>query len=284
MTIEEIEGDAVGIKYDFTYAELAVEYFRTGSAEVLREIAETGGAQLIFNHAARFGYDVPKGSKFELVSHLFEDQQGALDDFVRCVEFVRARVAEDGFAEGIALEFLPRGFAFEGTIYFTFGYDIGVAFGKDCSLNLGYYEIMENPSKALAWAVHEIHHAGFFQIRGGEMPSLDLQTYGDLSGLMETLTHLEGMGTYAAGQDSEPADELEQEFFGMYGHFKNEPDKLLDDADLQRFWELLAKRPQYTLGAKMAKRIDCEFGRERLTSLIAQPSSDFFALYLNIKQ
>jgi len=45
-------------------------------------------------------------------------------------------------------------------------------------------------------------------------------------------------------------------------------------SDIKRLW--------YVVGAHMAKTIDQHLGRERLTSLISQPSENFIATYLGL--
>jgi len=139
-------------------------------------------------------------------------------------------------------------------------------------------------------------------LKNNIMPSLDITNYKEITQLIEYFTHLEGMGTFApldirkkenamnidkdyiALQDSGLMKEYEKEFFDIYFHFKNNPDSLITEED----WDKLSilsdkKRLWYRIGASMAQTIDNNLGREKLVSLIPEPSENFINTYLMIK-
>jgi len=141
------------LTYDFSFAELAIKYFETGKSEYLHEISDLDAANHIFNHASNFGgYD---GSKLELVTSLLspiDKQMELLPQFKRNLNFAKENIAQTGVVEEITLRFLPEGFTFSGSLFFTFGYDIGVAFGENSSLNLAHPIFLNNMDEMKYWA------------------------------------------------------------------------------------------------------------------------------------
>ena len=294
-----------GVVYDFSFVYLALEYIETGDASILDEIAELDATTHVLNHANQFGYDVPTDSRIELVTNLLSpigEHRENLDFYKRNLSFAREHIAGTDTAQRVALEYLPEDFSFSGSLFMTIGYDLGVAYGNNSSLNLAHPYYIQNMQELKFYAIHELHHAGFVMLKNGFMPSLNISTYGEMANVIEYFTHVEGMGTFApleirseensldidgdyiALQDSELMVELEREFFEIFFHFKNNPDELITDADWEKLYILAdGKRLWYIVGAYMAKTMDIKLGREKLVSLIAKPSVEFINAYLSIK-
>jgi hypothetical protein len=268
-------------------------------------MADTGAARHILDHAAHFGNNVP-ASTTELVCHLlssFDKQSDMLRIFKRNIKFAKENLAKTRFAEDVALQFLPKDFRFMGCMFFTLGYDIGVVYGKNCSLNLAH-TIFQNSMEEIAYyAIHEIHHIGFIALKGGQMPSFGtLKTRSDMARLIEYCTHLEGMavytslylrqkegaadmiGDYIALNSPQQLNNMECEFFEIYRHFKNNPDVPLSQNDFSKI-NILSdeKRLWYIVGAHIAKTIDQLLGRESLTALISEDSENFINAYCSAK-
>ncbi|MDR0437567.1 MAG: hypothetical protein LBH22_04605 [Bacteroidales bacterium] len=291
------------VVYDFSFAELALEYFETNDPAYLQKIAELKATEHLFNHSKCFGYDVPNDSKIELVTYLLSsmDSQEKLERFKRNLDFAKKNIAETGITQQIVSQFLPEDFEFSSSLFFTYGYDLGVAYGKNASLNLAHPYFLENMNELKYYAIHELHHAGFLTLKNNTMPSLDITNYGEMAQLIEYLTHLEGMATYApleirkhenainvdddyvALQDSVRMKEHEKEFFDIYFHFKNNPDSILTEEDWYKIYTLSdGKRLWYIVGANIAQTIDQKLGREKLTGLIPESSENFITTYLKI--
>ena len=286
----------MGLVYDFDFVELAIRFIETSDAKYIEKISETDAAAHILNHALRFGYDVPTGSTLELVMYLLtplDRHKENLPLVVRNLEYVKKHIANGDAIEKIVLELLPEGFSFDGSLFFTFGYDIGVAFGNNCSLNLAHPIFLKNMNELKYYAIHELHHVGFIAIKG-YMPSLEISTRGEMALLIEYLTHLEGMGVYAplsarvedsamgddgdyiALRDCELLSGLIEEYFDVYRYFKNHPSELLVEDDWHKVGTLSdGKRLWYVVGAHMARAIDCERGRDCLVGLICGSSEKF---------
>lgn len=295
------------VTYDFIFAELAIQYLETGDSGYLFKISETDAAKHIFNHANKFSYDVPKGSPLALVKYLLtpvEEKRKILPGFKRNLQYAKDSIAGTDLAQAECLKMLPKGFNYNRSthLFFTFGYDLGVTIDGNASINLAHPHYLQDMRELKYYSVHELHHAGFLQLKNNVMVSLDIHSYSEMATLIEYYTHLEGMGAYAPYnirqkeqalnadhdyivlQDSSLIREQIKEYFTVYFYFKDNPQKTITDQD----WEKISilsdkKRLWYTVGAKMAKTIDEKLGREKLTSLISEPSRNFLNTYLAIK-
>ncbi|MCL2683352.1 MAG: hypothetical protein FWE63_07740 [Bacteroidales bacterium] len=292
------------VVYDFSFAELALDYLNTKDPVYLQKIAELKATEHLFNHSKHFGNNVPNDSKIELVTYLLSSMNNpeTLDHFKRNLNYAKKNIAETDVAQQVALQYLPKDFSFSSSLFFTFGYDLGVAYGKNASLNLAHPYFLKNMNELKYYAIHELHHAGFVMLKNNIMPSLDIANYREMAQLIEYLTHLEGMATYAsleirkqenamnvdddyvALQDSMRMKEYTKEFFDIYFHFKNNPDSVLTEEDWYKIYILSdGKRLWYIVGASIAQTIDQKLGREKLTDLIPEPSENFITTYLHIK-
>lgn len=291
--------------YDFSFAKLAVQYLESGDTLKLHKMASLEATQHLLNHAERFGYNVPRGSGYELVVHLlspYQDKPGSLDSIKKNLQFAKDSIARRDFPGQVCLQYLPEDFAFSGKLFFTVGYDIGVVYANNASLNIAHPRFMENTQELLFYSIHELHHAGFVQLKDKQMPSLDITTYGEMAQLIEYFTHLEGMGTYvpfeermkrdALQQDpdyealwnTEMMDAFEREFFTIYQHFKSKPEEILTPADWQKLAPLTdGLRLWYRVGAHMASEIDKKLGREKLINLLLVAPENFFEAYLTLQ-
>jgi len=293
------------VVYDFTFAELAVKYLETDDSTYLQSIAELKATEHILNHAKHFNYNVPKNSKIELVKYLLspvDEKKAILDDFNRNLRFAKNNIAKINLAQEECLKYLPNKFHYSSNLFFTFGYDLGVVYGKNASVNLAHPYYLKHMNEIKYYSIHELHHAGFVMLKNNNMPSLEINNSKEMTQVIEYYTHLEGMGTFApldirkqenamnidkdyiALQDSGLMKEYEKEFFDIYFHFKNNPDSLITEED----WDKLSiltnkKRLWYRVGASMAQTIDKNLGRKELVSLISEPSEHFINTYLMIK-
>lgn len=291
--------------YDFSFAEIAAKYLETADSSYLHELANLEATDHILKHAKRFNYNVPTKSKLELVTHLlspFEKKKETLKQFKQNIQFAKDSIANVDFSQKNALNYLPKDFQFSSKLFFTYGYDLGVVFETNSSLNLAHPYFLRYRNELKYYSIHELHHAGFFMLRDNQMVSLNITTFGEMAELIESLTHLEGMGTFApleirmnenamnidkdyvSIQDSTLMKQYTQEYFEIYFHFKNNPSNLLTDEDWTKLGILAdGKRLWYRVGAMMASEIDSKLGRKALTSLIIQHSENFINTYLKIR-
>jgi len=291
--------------YDFSFVELATEYLESGDSSVLEKISNLPAATHLLNHAQKFHYEVPQENELQLVAYLLnpaDEKRKILLQVREAIVYTKA-LARSGIIKETVAETLPAGYQFDNSLFFTFGYDLGVAFKENASVNLAHPHYLQNLSEIKYYAMHELHHAGFLFYKDYQMLGIDsIKTYGDMARLIEFYTHLEGMGVYAslrirgeenamegdedyvALTDPTVLDSFESEFFKVYNLFSAYPDKRVQDKD----WELIeslsgGNRLWYRVGAYMAVVIEEKSGKEKLISLMKQPPEEFFKLYLSVR-
>ena len=292
----DFKNEQTSLTYDFSFAELAIKYLETGNSEYLQEISNLDATTHLYNHALHCRTIKPTSSKLELITNLLspiDKQKELLPIFKKRLDFAKEEIAKSGIAEKTALQFLPADYNFSSSLFFTFGYN-HAAYGESCNVNLADTTITMDFMIYLA--AHELHHTGFFALKGGYIPSLDITTYKEMLHEIEYCTHLEGMAVYAqlsTMEEENPLNsdmpipdlkELEEEYFDIYYHFKNALDSLLTQEDWNKFHRLSDGGLWYTMGAHMTKIIDKNLGREKLVSLISEPSENFVATYLELKR
>ncbi|WP_320052967.1 DUF5700 domain-containing putative Zn-dependent protease [uncultured Acetobacteroides sp.] len=295
-----------GVTYDFTFAELAVKYLESGDTTYLHKIAACDGAKHILNHSNwSNGNGKAEQDALPLVKELLTPREKLLPNLTRIkqnIRFAKDSIASTNLSQRFALEYLPHGFKFASHLYFTVGYDLGVAFQNSSSVNLAHSHYLKDPNEMRYYSIHELHHAGFI-ITKGYMPSLNVNTHVQMSELIAYLTHLEGMATYAALdmrtkehalgndndyvslQDSTLMKSYKEEYFEIYRYFKETPNQPVTEDDWNKISILSDKRRLwYRVGALMALAIDKKIGRDALTMLIAKPSACFIDTYLGLKE
>jgi hypothetical protein len=234
------------------------------------------------------------------------------DACARSLAFFTGRMQADRGWLADTLRYLPDDFRFsagspsragfprdgvEGTLFLTFGYDIGVAFGPTASLNCAHPHFGEHPRELLYYAIHELHHVGFMAYQPPPRLS-DLKTCGDLLRLVEYSTQMEGMAVLAAYErrrqehaladdadyvalQDEPGMRLaEAAYFADVAYLKKRATEPADKAA----WAVIDRmsggaRLWYRVGARMAQRIEAASGRAALIALIKDGPASFLEAY-----
>lgn len=290
------------VVYDFTLADLSEKYMETGNSAVLLQIIKTPGLRLLYAHANWSGNNSEMLSPAAFARKIIDrdNKKPELDIIKRNLSYARDSVVATDYPQQICLLYLPKGFKFSSRLCFTIGYDLGITYEGNSSVNVAHPHYLDNASEIKYYAIHELHHAGFFALKK-YAPSLDIKTYGEMSALIAYLTHLEGMAVYAAYDERTKGNALNsdsdyvalqdtvrirkyfQRYFGIYNHFLSNSTKILTEKDWSMFAELSSgDRLWYRVGSKMAETIDRKAGREKLTCLIAEPSENFIKTYLSL--
>ena len=296
-------GDPLALQdlhFDARFAQLALEYLRSDDAGLLDRIAKLPAAGHVLNHARNFDYDVPKDSPEALVSYLLTPPSKHLEDMESCernLAFFSGSMLADPHWVGDSLRYLPDDFRFRGTLFLTFGYDIGVAFGPTASLNCAHPHFKEHPDELLYYAIHELHHVGFMAYQPPPKLS-ELKTCGDILRLVEYSTQLEGMavlaayqrrneehalsddGDYVALQDEQRMERAAARYFEDVHYLEGRSTEAADAAA----WAVIhrmssGERLWYRVGARMAQKIEQTSGRAALIALIKKGPAAFSLAY-----
>lgn len=290
--------------YDFTLADLSCKYIKTGDSSLLTQITNTEGLKLLYNHAKWSGNNSAKLSPTAFAKKIIdkENKKSSIDAIYRNLTYAMDSIASTDYPQQICLKYLPAGFSFSSRLCFTVGYDLGIVYKNNSSVNISHTHYLDNCSELKYYSIHELHHAGFVLLKKNDMPSLNITTYGEMSSLIAYFTHLEGMAVYAAYDERSKHNALNGDpdyaalrdtsmmkkyftrYFEIYNHFLSYSSDTLNKKDWSMFEELSSgDRLWYRVGSKMAETIDLKLGRAKLTGLIAEPSEHFIKTYLLLK-
>ena len=286
--------------FDFEFVDGALEYFATGDDATLQSMASTDAARHLAAHASRVSLAEKEQSPREITEGLMRPRREKAED-AQAVRQVLSVVRHDTLRQTVCLSevlaHLPEGGLAGGRLYFTYGYDIGVAVSGNASLNLAHEHFLQDPGEIWFYCVHELHHAGFQALH--DLPELaEIDTTHDLLGLVEYATQLEGTAVYAAWDwrqragalsgdedyrallDDDLMARLQQEYFEIYDRLRSEPVRPLADSD----WAILDRmsggdRLWYRVGAQMAAAIDAARGRGELCRLVEAGPRAFIDAY-----
>jgi hypothetical protein len=295
--------DALGtqdLHFDATFTSEAIEFLRSRSPALLDQIAASPAAAHLLSHARNFDYDVPRDSASALVGYLLQRPGNHIREIQTCEQslaFFSGPMLDDPHWVGDTLSYLPSDFRFHGTLFLTFGYDIGVAISNTASLNCAHVHFKDHPRELLYYAIHELHHVGFMSYQPPPKLS-ELKTCADLLRLIEYSTQLEGMAVLAAYQrrHDEHAVTGDEDYVALDDEQRMQHDEVLyfDDFNyLKRrgtepadaaAWAVIdrmssGERLWYRSGAKMAQKIEQARGRPALLELIKKGAADFLQTY-----
>jgi hypothetical protein len=293
------------VSYDFTLADLSVKYIETGDSLILPDIVKTEGMKLLYNHANWSGNNSDKLSIKDFAEAIIDRDHKRMNIKLirRNLQYAKDSIAATDYPQKICLQYLPEGFSFSSRLCFTVGYDLGIVYLNNSSVNAAHKRYLECCSELKYYSIHELHHAGFVMLRKNYMPSLNINTYGEMAELIAYFTHLEGMAVYAAYDERSKGNALNNDpdyvalrdtalmkkymnrYFEIFNHFLSQSNDTLTEKDWLMLGELSSdKRLWYRVGAKMAATIDKKSGRNKLNGLISEPSDNFIQAYQSLKE
>ncbi len=285
--------------FNFDHIKYSLVYLENPTAANFANVANSQAMQHLKNHSDRTGYYSKESTPEEIAKDLLasdEINQNLVNEAKQLLIYVQKSKDEQLYCTSKTREYLPQNFRFNGKLYFTWGYDIGVSMEHNASLNLVHKTFLEDPKEIWFYCIHELHHTGIQQY--SRFPDLaKIQTGNDLFALVKYSTFLEGSAVYAsyearqannalddpdyiALEDSELMDKYQKEYFEIYEKVRHIGKRALNNED----WNLInslsdGKRLWYRVGAKIAADIDASLGRKEFTVLIQRGPDAFFDAY-----
>jgi hypothetical protein len=285
--------------FDFEQVAQSIRYLQDPSARNLELLAQTEAMTHLKRHSDQTGYYPPEASPLDIAADLVNDPNAReLVDVVKSlVDRLRRDRAGQQMCLSEALLYGPPEAEIEGKVFFTWGYDIGVAAGPNASLNLAHRRFRENPAEVWYYCIHELHHT--LVMKHHPLPRLaDAKDTKQFLELIQYLTFLEGTAVYAAYdargkggaltadpdyvalESPSTMEGYERAYFQLYEQIEGFALRPLVPED----WDLLEEfsagdRLWYRVGARMAESIDRESGREVLRRAVEQGPAAFFDYY-----
>lgn len=291
------------LSFDPRFARIALQYVRSSDPALIDTLAHLPAAEHLLNHARHFDNDVPKDTPLSLVKYLLApspELQAQADEVERSLAFFTGPLLEDPHWINDVLYYLPAGFHFHGSLFLTFGYDIGVALAPNASLNGASRRFDGKPRELLYYAIHELHHVGVMTYQ--PPPRIgDIKTCADVLRQVDYSTQLEGLAVYAARprraaehallsdpdyvalESAEQMRILEQRYDEQYRYLKGRGNQPADKEALAVMDRMSSgDRLWYRVGALMAGRVEAKLGHAALVSLITQSHPTLVETYENI--
>ncbi|MFO8060690.1 MAG: DUF5700 domain-containing putative Zn-dependent protease [Bacillota bacterium] len=289
------------IRFDFSFAEDALSALQTRTLDsALPRLARLGAVDHLRRHTDRFSADeVPEG--LVLAAGLLRplaEQPDLLPGIRRTVGAAHECTRRSEQWKRELLRLLPEGHRFRrATLHFTLGYDLGVVSnGQSASVNLAHPHLLQNPRHVKYFIIHELHHVGFLMYRDLQ-PIRDIRSRDELRHLVEGLTQLEGLGTYAPWRlrekdgaltahrdyvallDPELMENLEVQFWRLYRSLDHLPDEMNSDAVMHQLASFGDPQKLFHLvGCRFARRIHRLFGLRKLRTTILDGPAAFLRL------
>jgi hypothetical protein len=287
--------------FNFEHIKYAFIYLESPTTANFEKLANSQAMQHLKNHSDRTGYYSKESTAEDIAKDILasdEINQELMNEVKQLLTYVEKSKDEQSYCLSKAKDYLPSDFNYDGNLYFTWGYDIGVSMDKNASLNLAHKTFREDAEEIWFYCIHELHHIGVQ--RYTRFPDLsNILTGTELFALVKYLTFLEGSAVYAsyearkirnalddpdyvALKDIELMEKYEKEYFEIYEKVKLIGKRKLNDEDLNLLDDLSdGKRLWYRVGAKIAAEIDASLGREGFKSLIQSGPDAFFNAYFN---
>lgn len=287
---------AAEVRLDSRHATLALEYLHSDDPALIEDLARTPATSHLLAHARAFdNEDFPRDSARALAEQLVAPgprRDAAAATCARSLEFFEGPlVGDQAWIEDVT-RYLPAGRPLRASLFLTFGYDIGVAYGDGASLNCGHRHFAGDPHELVYFAIHELHHAGFMAYQPA-IPLERLHTCADLRRFVDLAMQLEGMavlatlprrraeGTTALDGDAralEDEPEMRREearYRELLQGLEARGQEPLDAAAWAVIERLSGERLWYRVGARMAQRIERARGRAALVALIEAGAERF---------
>jgi hypothetical protein len=291
------------LTFDPTFVQVALRYARSPDPALLEILARLPAAEHLLRHARQFDYEVPQDSTLSLVRKLLAPPQNLqlqVGTVERSLAFFTGPLIDNPQWVNDVLYYLPSEFRFHGSLFLTFGYDIGVALAPNASLNGANRHFERKPRELLYYAIHELHHVGVNTYQSPPRIS-DIRTCADVFRLVSYCTELEGFAVYAARarrasenallsdpdyaalESADQMEILERRYFEQYRYLKNRGNQSVDDAAFAVIERMSSgDRLWYRVGALMARRIEERLGHAALVGLITEPHPALVETYQKI--
>ena len=257
---------------------------------------------IIYSHYLNYNINNPVLTKAELLKKNINSFSGkSIQDLITTKNYVKNNAEK---WKKVIIEELknktPLSYVCTSTVYFSIGYDMGIAFNDNVVIDLSFLYYQEFPEEILYFIIHELSHVVLYTYHKPLNFSL-AKTKKDILDIVRFHTLLEGLGVYFPYelrkkdtnlthidyQNLSNKTYLEQggkRLTDILLHLEQNSEKGVEEKDWQVIAELSEKRYWYVIGAKMALDIEKKYGKEKILKFIVEGEELFFRLYKEIKK
>ena len=291
------------IKFDYTGAELAVNYFSDTVNKSELKIINHPGYQHILLHSKKFSSEPL--TEENLLNSLkgkddgfdFSSINERADTLKQIIQWLKNNEQEirSVFAS-LPLNYLPNDYNQNATIFFVIGGYNGIAFDNKICVNIDYKQFRKNHNEIKLYIAHELFHIGFENYH--QLPDIfKAKTVKDLKAVVLSMTMNEGLATltpyhkriemneitdkdYVALLDTTVLNKKINQFNELVKYLDaNSSKEITNDILGNVLGQCSGDRLFYVVGCYMGLKIESKFGKDKIVELVKEKPDLFFETY-----
>lgn len=292
------------IKFDYTGAELAVNYFADKTSLSEQKIIKNPSYQHILQHSRKFSSQPL--TEENLINSLKGKNDGfdfsgitqRIDTLRQIIQWLKNNEQDIRVVfANLPLNYLPSDYNQNATIYFVIGGYNGIAFDNKICINIDYKQFQKNYNEIKLYIAHELFHIGFEKYH--QLPDIfKAKIVKDLKTIVLSMTMNEGLATltpyYKRIEMNEITDKdyvvlLDTTALNKKINQFNELIKYLDDNSSKEvtndilgnvLGQCSGDRLFYIVGCYMGLKIESKLGKDKVVKLVkAEMPEMFFETY-----
>lgn len=295
------------IKFDYTGAELVMNYFTDtiNKSEQEIKIINNPGYQHILEHSKKFSSQPL--TEENLLNSLkgkddgfdFSDIKERTDKLKQMIQWLKNNEQDiRSVYANLPLNYLPKNYKQNATIYFVIGGYNGIAFNNKICLNIDYKQFRDNFNEIKLYIAHELFHIGFENYH--KLPDIfKARTVKDLKTIVLSMTMNEGLATLTPYNKRIKTNEISDydvlldstQLNTKINQFKSVLKYLDDNIDKEITNDILGNvlgqcsgdRLFYIVGCNMGLKIEKKYGKDKIVELVKETPELFFDTYKKLE-
>lgn len=296
------------IKFDYTGAELVVNYFADTINKSEQKIIKNPGYQHILLHSKKFSSQPL--TEENLLNSLkgkdngfdFSGIKERTDTLKQIIQWLKNNEQEiRSIYANLPLNYLPKNYKQKATIYFVIGGYNGIAFNNKICVNIDYKQFRNNYNEIKFYIAHELFHIGFEKYH--QLPDIfETKTVKDLKTIVISMTMNEGLATltpyhkriemneitdndYVVLLDTTALNKKINQFNELLKYLDNNSSKEITNEILGNvLGQCSGDRLFYIVGCYMGLKIESKFGKDKIVELVTGTPELFFETYKHLEK
>ena len=281
--------------FDFSFIELFIKDQND------KKFLNHKSMDIIYSHYLNYNSNKPVLTKEDLLKKNINSFSGkSIQDLITTKNFVKNNTEK---WKNIIIHELkknsPISYVCKSTVFFSIGYDMGIAFNDNVVIDLSFSYYQEFPEEILYFIIHELSHVVVYTYHKPLNFSL-VKIKKDILDIVRFHTLLEGLGVffpyelrkkdknlihkdYQNLSNKTYLEQGEKRLTEILLQLEHTSDKGVEEKDWQLIGELSETRYWYVIGAKMALDIEKKYGKEKILNCIVEGEELFFRLYQELR-
>ena len=295
------------IKFDYTGAELVVNYFADTTNKSEQEIINHPGYKHILLHSKKFSSqplteeNLLNSLKLKDDGFDFSGITERIDTLKQIIQWLKNNEQDIRNTFTILpLNYLPKDYKQSATIYFVIGGYNGIAFDNAICVNIDYKQFRKNYKEVNLYIAHELFHIGFEKYH--QLPDIfKAKTVKDLKAIVLLMTMNEGLATmtpyhkriemneindmdYIVLLDTTVLNKKQNQYNELIKYLDSNSSKEISNEILGNvLGQCSGDRLFYIVGCYMGLKIESKFGKEKIVELVKGTPEHFIETYEQLK-